>query len=305
VTTPRIDTPRIDEHRTHRVALIAAVTSIALQSLGPIFIRKSGLAGLSFAFHRMWLAAAVYAVVAAARRRPVTRQAIRVSAPGGLFFAFNIATFFVAVQRTSVANATVIGALQPVALLMVVNRMFGEKPTSRDIAWTFVSISGVVLVVLGSSSADTGDPVGDLLALAAMLGYAGYFVASKQARATLGAFEYQSALSVVAAITLVPVVTIAGKLDVPPADSWPWLVAMVALPGTGHLLMNYAHGYVRLSLMGVITVLAPGTSAVLAWLLLDEPLVAIQVVGLALAVFALAVMMRTPHPLPTRPVRPD
>jgi drug/metabolite transporter (DMT)-like permease len=298
-----VTTPRSDEHRTHRVALAAAVTSVVMQSMGPIFVRKSRLEGLPFAFHRMWLAAAVYAVVATARRRPVTRHAIRVSAAGGLFFAFNIATFFVAVQRTSVANATVIGALQPVALLMVVNRMFGEKPTPRDVLWTFVSISGVVLVVVGSSSADTGDPVGDLLALAAMLGFAGYFVASKQARATLGAFEYQSALSIVAALTLVPVVIVAGELALPPASAWPWLVAMVALPGTGHLLMNYAHGYVRLSLMGVITVLAPGTSAILAWLLLDERLVAIQVVGIALAVFALALMIRAPRRLPTRTAR--
>jgi drug/metabolite transporter (DMT)-like permease len=291
-------TPPRTEHRTHRIALVAAVTSILLQSFGPIFVRKSELEGLAFAFHRMWLAALVYALVAAARRRPVTRQAIRVSAAGGLCFAFNIAMFFVAVQRTSVANATVIGALQPVALLMVVNRMFGERPTARDVVWTFVSIGGVLLVVFGSSSADTGDPLGDLLALGAMLGFAAYFVASKQARATLGAFEYQSALSIVAAIALVPVVVIGGQLDVPDASSWPWLVAMVALPGTGHLLMNYAHAYVRLSLMGVITVLAPATSAVLAWVLLDERLVVVQIVGIGVAVFALALMMRTPRALP-------
>jgi drug/metabolite transporter (DMT)-like permease len=286
--------------RARRIALGAAVLSVLFQSFGPIFVRKSEMKGLAFAFHRMWLAAVVYALLATAMRRPVTRQAIRVSAAGGLFFAFNIATFFVAVNRTSVANATVIGALQPIALLMVANRTFGERPTSRDIFWTAVSIGGVLIVVLGSSSAQTGDPGGDLLALAAMLGFAAYFVASKQARATLSAFEYQSALSVVAAVALLPVVVIAGHLDVPALSSWPWIVAMVALPGTGHLLMNYAHGYVRLSLMGVITVLAPATSAVLAWLVLDEKLVLVQAIGIAIAVFALALMMRAARPVPER-----
>jgi drug/metabolite transporter (DMT)-like permease len=287
-----------DRHHAHRVALVAAVASIVLQSLGPIFVRKSTMEGLTFAFNRMWVAAAVYAVIAAARSRPPTLQAIRVAAPGGLCFAFNIGLFFVAVMRTSVANATVIGALQPVALLMVVNRMFGERPTAREVVWTFASIAGVLLVVLGSSSADTGDPLGDLLAVGAMLGFAAYFVASKQARTTMGAFEYQSALSIVAAVALVPVVALTGKLELPDSHSWPWIVAMVALPGTGHLLTNYAHAYVRLSLMGVITVLAPATSALLAWVLLDERLVVVQLVGITVAVVALALMMRSARPVP-------
>jgi drug/metabolite transporter (DMT)-like permease len=281
-----------------RIAIGAAVLSIALQSLGPIFVRKSELKGLAFAFHRMWLAAAVYALIAALRGRPVSRRAIRLSAAGGLFFAFNIATFFIAVNRTSVANATVIGALQPIVLLMVVNRMFGERPTRRDVVWTFVSIGGVLVVVLGSSSARTGDPVGDLLAVVAMVGFAGYLVASKRARTTLGAFEYQSALSVVAALALVPVILLSGELDWPGASSWPWIAAMVTLPGSGHLLMNYAHGHVRLSLLGVVTVLAPAFSTVLAWALLDESLVLVQVAGIAVAVFALAILVRTPRPLP-------
>jgi drug/metabolite transporter (DMT)-like permease len=284
--------------RRHRIALGAAMLSILFQSFGPIFIRKSGMRGLAFAFHRMWLAAVVYAVLASLLRRRVTLRAIRVSALGGLFFAFNIATFFVAVQRTSVANAGVISALQPAALLVVVNRMFGERPTVRDFVWTGVAIAGAAVVVLGSSSARTGDPVGDFLALLAMLGFAAYFVASKQARATLGAFEYQSALSVVAALALVPVVAIGGQLDAPDLSSWPWIAAMVALPGTGHLLMNHAHAYVRLSLMSVIALLAPASSSLLAWALLDERLVVVQIVGMAVTVGALALMVRSAQAAP-------
>jgi drug/metabolite transporter (DMT)-like permease len=93
-------------------------------------------------------------------------------------------------------------------------------------------------------------------------------------------------------------VALAGQLEAPDSHSWPWIVAMVALPGTGHLLTNFAHGYVRLSLMGVITVLAPATSALLAWAILDERLVVVQVIGIAIAVAALALMMRTVRPVP-------
>jgi drug/metabolite transporter (DMT)-like permease len=281
-----------------RLAVGVAMLSILFQSIGPIFVRKSDMRGMAFAFHRMWLAAALYALVASALRRRVTWRAIRVSAPGGLFFAFNIATFFTALQHTSVANASIIGALQPAVMLVVVNRLFGERPGVREVVWTAVAIAGAAIVVIGSSSAKTGDPLGDFLALLAMLGFAAYFVASKQARATLGAFEYQSALSVVAALSLVPVVAIAGQLELPDASSWPWLVAMVALPGTGHLLTNYAHAYVPLSLMSVITLLAPAGSTLSAWAILDERLVLVQIAGMVVTVGALGLMVRSARPAP-------
>jgi drug/metabolite transporter (DMT)-like permease len=269
-----------------------------LQSLGPIFVRKAGLPGLAFAFYRMALAAIVYAALSYLIHRPLSVRAVRTSWPGGLCFAFNIATFFIAVQRTSVANATIIGALQPVALLMVVNRLFGERPTSRDVLWTTVSIAGVAIVVLGSTSADTGDPVGDLFAFAAMLGYSAYYVASKKARESLGTIEYQSALSIVALVALTPVVFLAGTDMSASSSSWVWIAAMVALPGSGHLLTNYAHPYVRLSVMSVLTLLAPIGSTLLAWALLDEKLVPIQLVGMGITIGALAVMVRAPRIFP-------
>jgi drug/metabolite transporter (DMT)-like permease len=275
-----------------RLALGAAVLSVALQSMGPIFIRKGGFDGLTFAFHRMWVAALVYAVIASARGRHIRWATIRASALGGVLFAFNVAIFFMAVERTSIANATVIGALQPVAILMVVNRLFGEPPAARDVGWTLVSIAGVGIVVFGSGAADTGSLDGDVLALVAMLGYAGYFIASKRARTTLGAFEYQAALSVVAAATLTPVVLLSGQqIAAPRASSWLWVAAMVALPGTGHMLTNYAHAFLRLSVISVMTLLVPVSATLLAWALLGERVVIMQGIGMVVVVAALSIMV--------------
>jgi drug/metabolite transporter (DMT)-like permease len=293
---------RSSSERVHRIALGAALLSVLLQSVGPIFVRKAGFGGLAFAFHRLWFASLAYAVISQLTGRRLRWSAIRASALGGAMFAFNVATFFVAVQRTSVANATVIGALQPVALLMVVNR-FGERPAARDVVWTLVSITGVAVVVLGSASAATGDAVGDLLAFLAMLGYAGYYAASKHARTNLGAFEYQASLSVVATVALLPIVVLTREdLAAPRPSAWLWIAAMVAIPGTGHLLTNFAHGYVRLAIVSVLTLLVPVCSALLAWAVLDEPLVWLQGLGMVVTVGALAVMVRPARAL--APVRP-
>ncbi|HEX7095347.1 MAG TPA: DMT family transporter [Acidimicrobiales bacterium] len=288
--------PRAARDPSHHLALAVAVLSVVFLSFGPIFVRKAEMGGLAFAFHRMWLAAAAYVVLSHLTGRPLTWQALRVSLPGGLFFAFNVATFFESVQRTSVANATVIGALQPAALLFVGGPLFGERATVREVGWTSVSIAGTAIVVFGASSAQTGDLVGDALAFAAMLGYAAYYAASKRARSTLGTLEYQSALSIIATVALVPVVLIDGTdLSAPRPSSWLWVAAMVALPGTGHLMTNFAHAYIRMSIMSVLTLLTPGLSALAAWVLLDERIVLVQILGMVITIGALAMMVRPPR----------
>ena len=265
-----------------------------MQCSGPIFVRKSGFAGLVFAFHRMWIAAVVYLVISVARGAAPTLRSIRLSTPGGLWFAFNVATFFVAVGNTTIANATVIGALQPITLMLVANRLFGERVRRADLVLTVLAVSGVALVVFGRAATGSSDRLGDLCAFASMLGFAAYYISSKKARATLGTLEYQTSLTLVAAAALGVVVAISGNdLAAPRASSWGWAFAMVALPGTGHLLTNFAHAHVRLGVLGVLTLFSPVGSTFLAWLVLGETLSGWQVVGMAVVVSSLAAIVVT------------
>ncbi len=288
-----------------------------MQCIGPIFVRKAGFSGLVFAFHRMWIAALVYLAVSKARDAWPSWHALRVSAPGGIWFAFNVATFFVAVHHTTIANATVIGALQPVTLLLLSSRLFGEHVRRADLALTAVAIAGVAVVVFARGADGPGDRFGDLLAFASMLGYAAYYVSSKRARTTLGTLEYQTSLTLVAVAVLGVVVLVSRQdLGAPRASSWGWALAMVALPGSGHLLTNFAHGHVRLGVLGVLTLFSPVGSVFLAWLLLDEDLNRWQLFGMAVVIASLALIVaasarRSPrstiaaadaHRRPTEPV---
>lgn len=278
--------------RLAHLALTAAVLAVAMQCVGPIFVRRSGFHGVVFAFHRMWIAALIYTAISVLRRTPPTWRALRVAAPGGLWFAFNVATFFLAIGNTSVANATVIGALQPVALMFISRRLFGERIRHADLVCTAIAIGGVALVVFARGGDGTGDRFGDLCAFASMLGYAAYYIASKKARATLGTLEYQTALTIVAAVALGVAAALWGEpLAAPRATSWLWALAMVALPGTGHLLTNFAHAHVRLGVLGILTLLSPVGSTFMAWLVLDESLHGLQVLGMAVVVASLAAIV--------------
>ena len=58
---------------------------------------------------------------------------MRRSALGGAFFGINVALFASAVQRTSVAEVTLISSFQPVLVLLVAGPLFGERAGRREI----------------------------------------------------------------------------------------------------------------------------------------------------------------------------
>jgi drug/metabolite transporter (DMT)-like permease len=250
--------------------------------------------GLVLGFHRLWIGAAVTVGVFLARGGRLSWRLLRICLPGGLAFALDIVLFFSALKRTTVANATVIGALQPALVLLLVGRLFGERVTGRAVALTGVAIVGVVLVVFGSSATPVWSPVGDLLALGALFSWTWYFVASKQARRHLDAFSFLTGMTVVAMMVVAPIALLSGqRLDPGGAGDWA-KIALLAIGsgGLGHLLISWAHDHVDLSAMSALTLAVPVVGTACAAVLLDEQIVALQVLGMAVVLGALLTVVR-------------
>ena len=202
--------------------------------------------------------------------------------------------FFVALKSTTVANAVVISALQPIVLMAVAARRFGERVTRWLVQVALVAAVGVALVAFGSSSQPVWSPRGDILAVIAMFMFSAYFAFSKAAREEVPAFEFQTAIWVVGSVALLPVVLFegGGSLTVPAGSNLLWLMALLAVPGSGHLFVNWAHARVPLLVISMLTLANPVLSSIGAAAFLDEPLDALQVVGMAIVLGALAVTVR-------------
>jgi drug/metabolite transporter (DMT)-like permease len=217
---------------------------------------------------------------------------LRLSALGGIAFCADIILFFCAVQVTSVANATVIGALQPILVLAVAGRLFGEHPRAAEIGWGLVAIVGAALVVLGGDGGGANSREGDLLAVGALVAWTAYFVFSKAARQELTAFEYLTGMAIVAAIAILPIpLLFAGTLGTTDTSGWITIVYITVINGLlGHFLMTWAHGHVSLLTLSLLTLAIPVGSAAAAALWIDEPLAWLQVGGMAVVLAALALV---------------
>ena len=276
-----------------RLGLPAAAFAILFWSSGNIMVRKVPMPGLQIAFWRILLAAVVYTVVVYLSGRRLTWDHVRRTIPTGVTIALEIAVFFVAIKSTTVANATVIGSLVPLLLMGVASRHFGERVTGFLVGAAVVSLGGVVLVMFGSSSEATWSLRGDLLAVVALVFFAAYFALAKAARQHVPALEFQAAIWVVGAIVLLPVAVVdAGGVDWPSIGNWWWLVALLLVPGTGHLLMNWAHPHVKLTLTSMLTLAVPVITTIGGAVFLDEPVDVLQVAGIAIVLAALAEVIR-------------
>ena len=266
----------------------AAAAAIVLWSAGNVIVRETPMPGLQIAFWRILLGAVVYWIALPLRGQQLTLRQLLLSAPAALAISFEIAIFFVALKATTVANATIVAALSPVVLLVVASRRFGERITAPLMVAVAAAIGGVVLVMVGSSEEATWSFRGDVLALVAMLLFAAYFTFAKAARAVVPAHQFQASVWIVGAVALFPVAVVdAGGVRVPDPGDWIWLVALLIVPGTGHLAMNWAHAKIRLAVAGVLTLGIPVFSTLGAVLFLDEGLGTVQVLGMVVVIAAL------------------
>jgi len=274
--------------------LVAMLIAIVTWGLGNILIKQTSVDGLNVAFYRLWFGTAVTLVLLVLVRHRLTLRELRLSAPAGAAFGVNMVLFFTALKITTVANATLIGALQPAIVLLIAGPLFGERVGRSEIGWTAVSIAGVGILIAGASSSPEWSPLGDGMALLAVLLFTGYFVASKRIRESVSTVAYMAGVHLGAAVIVTPVALIHGlEVAALSAADWARILIIVFTSGVGaHMLVNWAHPYVKVSVSSVIVLLTPVVATMGAWVVLDESLTALQLLGGGVTLAAIVAVTR-------------
>ena len=280
---------------TFHVGGVAAVCfGVFLWAASTVIVKSSDVSGITFAVCRLWVGFPALWLLARATGHRVTKELWRASIIPGVLFAANLALFFEALRRSSVANVTLITSIQPALVFLVARRLFGERITAGDIGWTAASLGGIGLVVAGSASRPGWHPTGDLLAFIAILVWTVFFLASKRIRSRAGTLEYFTAVLGVAAVALTPVMFLSGgTLTDPSTRDWLLIVIVALGPGTaGHLFVTWAHRHVDVSLSSVIGVGQPVIAAAGAAIFLDERIGLLQLIGGVITIVSVIVFVR-------------
>lgn len=261
----------------------SGVISKGLDEIGPV----------SVAFWRMWLYTAIVLAFLKLNGAPLRLAAIKTSFWGGFSLAFDIMLFFISLRLTTVANATVVASLQPILMLAIAPKIFGEYARPRQWGLTVFAIAGVGVTIFGSSGLPTWNITGDLISFVTLLAWTGYFVASKLATQKIDSSQFTGGSALVCSLVITPFALVSGQaFDTPSVPSWIWLGLLAIGPGfMSHMMMNWALARIPAWLGSVLTLAIPVTSTLLAWAFIGELVHPWQFVGMGVVAAALTLIV--------------
>ena len=161
---------------------LAIGIAVLAWGFGPLFVRAISASPLTIGCYRLWLAVPITLVVARLARTPLTWSVVKLSVVPGVLFGASILASFASFQKTSVANATLIAALQPVLVVLVAGRLFGERIGRRELLLGGASLVGIAMVVLGAAGGGGATLIGDVYAVVNLLAFTAYFLVIKRRR---------------------------------------------------------------------------------------------------------------------------
>lgn len=285
---------------SERIALSAVALAVVAWGIGPLLVRGMGVSGYSVAFYRMWMGVPAMFVAARLWGRPLTWRVLRGCVLPGFFFGVSMMMGFVAVRTTSIAHATLIGALTPALILLGVNRFVGEKSNIRKLPAAIVSFVGLSLVVLLGSKSGGSSVRGDMWAAMNLVCFTMYFMNLKtQRNRGVDGWAFLAGVFLVGAITITPVcVTLSNDLFALDVKDYLFVLGMIVGPGfIGHGLITWASRHLPVTTTSLMTLGSPVVSVVGGWVVFHQALGGWQIIGAALVLAGLAGSVWDRHPI--------
>jgi drug/metabolite transporter (DMT)-like permease len=225
----------------------------------------------------------------------LNKHVIRKAALPGFMFAMSFITGFATVKMTSIANATMVGTLQPVLVLFVAPKLFGEKITKRKLLYSVCAMAGVLVVVMAAASTSGAHLNGDLLAVLNVFIWTTYFVMSKKRRDEgIHSWSFIAAVFLCASIIVLPYGALTSNdLGAMHVSDWWYIIGMALGPGViGHGMMTWAQGHIDVSLASLLGLISPVISSILAWFFFQQSLTLLQLLGGVIVLASLTALVR-------------
>lgn len=283
----------------HFAALIVGNMALAL---GPWFVRLADTGPISSGFWRLLLPLPILALLAwrEPRDRAPSKMAVLLVLAAGLFFALDLASWHMGIERTRLGNATLFGNSGSLILMVWGLIALRRMPSGREWLALGAAMGGAAILLGRSLEISTVTLTGDLLCLLAGLFYVFYLIPAQRARKEMGQWSVLALVCVAGAPVLLATAIAAGEPVLPGAAGWgPLITLAITSQIVGQGLLVYALKHFPPLIIGMALLTQPAIAALVGWLAFDEVLALPDVVGMAMVGLAL-VLARTRAPATPR-----
>jgi drug/metabolite transporter (DMT)-like permease len=279
------------------LALVAGIVCIAWSA---IFVRWTDIPGPASAFYRMLISAVVLLPTFATdrKRERLSGRTLGIIALGGLFFALDLALYNTSILRTSAANATLLGNNTPIVVGLLTWLIFRRRPLPSFWLGLLMAVGGSLVILWADLSRHARFGIGDVMALGAAACFAVYLLATEQVRTTTSTLAFLRLAMIATTLVLLFLNLAMGiSLRVPHRHTW-WALLGLGLVSQlgGYLALTYALGHLPATITSISLLTQGPLTAVMAAVLLGEPLTLPQIVGGMLVLSGVALAHRQRHP---------
>ena len=281
----------------HFVALIGGNVALAL---GPWLVRLADTGPVSAGFWRLFLPIPLIALFAwrERARHGIDRRIAMLAVVAGVFFALDLASWHLGIERTRLGNATLFGNAGSVILMVWGLIALRRAPTRREGLGIAAALAGAAILLGRSLEISTQSALGDLFCLFAGICYAFYLLPAQKARAKVGQWSVLLLVCMTAAPLLLLIALVMGE-PVWPTDWTPVVALAISSQIVGQGLLVYSLGHFSALIIGLALLTQPAIAAAVGWFAFGETLGALDIVGMVLVGAAL-LLARTAKANPAR-----
>lgn len=267
-------------------AWLALALAIAGTAWSAILVRWAGIPGAASGFYRVLIALVVLVPMRLfSRGVPPAPGAAALALAGGAFFALDLALYNTAVLRTHAATAALLGNLTPIFVGFGTWLFFHRRPDRAFWMGLLLALAGCAAIVSGDATQHAGaqriSVIGDVLATTAAVFFAAYLMTTERVRTRMDTLTFNVLAVAGSALTLLVICVIDREpLIGYTMRTWMALLALGLFSQLGaYLALVYALGHLPATITSVGLLGQVPLTAVLALVLLGEPLSTVKIVG--------------------------
>jgi drug/metabolite transporter (DMT)-like permease len=265
-----------------------------------IFVRFADVGPAAAGFWRMLFALPVLGAWMALEGRRAGTAGVRSGALfpitlAGIAFGVDVILYNGSLLHTTIANASLLGNLSPVGVILGGWLIFGERPTRRILGALLLALGGAGMLVLPklAGAPAAGSLFGDTLAVGAAFSYAAYILAVRRARNRADAGRIGLISTAICAVFCLAAALALGETILPQSLTG-WL-AVAALGLVSHAmgqgLITLALGHYGANATSLVMVWPSLVSVLAAWAIFAEQPSPAQAFG-GVAILAAVLMVR-------------
>jgi drug/metabolite transporter (DMT)-like permease len=265
------------------LALAALFAGAVCIALSPIWVRVSDVGPTASAFWRVALAVPLlWLLFLSLRTNQAEKIPLTATLATGLAFAGDLAFWHWSIQYTSVANSTLLANLASIFVTLAAWVLWKQRPSGLFLTGLAAALLGTGLLVRASLEFSPTALLGDALGVVTAMFYAWYLLQVKGLRDRgVATLHLMAVTTTVTAVILLPAAMLSGEALLPQGTAgWFTLLGLAWITHAGGQgLIAYALAHLPAAFSAVGLLLQPVLAAGFAWLLLAEPLTALQCVG--------------------------